>query len=642
MTPSVDESSRQDRHGTGIEDQAHPAGPGPWGMLGLAVWLGMIAGASELFAFLLTARSGEVWPYFGKIRFYPWTIPLVDSALLTTLAVPIAMLASAWPRTWRPLGPILLLGGAILPTLILLAPGILIGSLVLVALGCSTVIVSAARRRSRLVTRVVRASTPVLVLAILGVFSWRSVPGAREGVPEPGGRGPNVLLIVLDTVRYDHLRLDDSGYARPTSPSLSAFARRGVSFDGARSTAPWTLPAHASLMTGTWASQASKGRYGAMESSGPTLAEALAARGYDTAGFVANTFFCTYATGLARGFSHYEDLPVNLSTVLASSAIGGKIVDWVGSLSRAIRPGSTPPLQRFSRIDADMINRRLLGWLDRRRDEDRPYFAFLNYFDAHDPYLVPDGATHRFGQAPTSLEDRSFLESWWLSPEKYDTTDRQLDLLVDGYDSCIAHLDDRLGDLLRGLDRRGLLDETIVVITSDHGEAFGEHGLYGHGASLFEDQIRVPLIFVYPGVIPASGSVDAVVSLRDVPATILDLVDQPGPSLPGASLAPLWRSEAAVTSPAIASVDGPENFPPNSGRSPVFGGPMVSITGEDSLKYIRTLTPIGPAEQLYDLRADPGEAVNLVSPLGEPLLDRLRSRLDAVARPPSVEGRSGP
>ncbi|QDV36781.1 sulfatase [Tautonia plasticadhaerens] len=620
-------------------DSPCSTGPRPGGLIALAAWLGLIAGASELAAFLLKARSGEVWPYLGMIRAYPWMIPLVDSALLTMLVLPIAAMSAAWPRTRESLGPILLLAAAMLPTLIVLTPGIHLGALALVALGLSSVIVPAARRRSKWVARLVRFSTPILLLALLAVITWRNGRVGAAGATEAMGNGPNVLMIVLDTVRFDHLSLDGSGYPRPTSPVLAAFAREGVSLTGARSTAPWTLPSHASLMTGKWASQACHGRYGAMEPDGTTLAEALAARGYDTAGFVANTYYCTYSTGLSRGFSRYEDLTVTLSTVLTTTAVGGKIVDWIGSISQEIRPDAPPLLRRYTRIDADAINRRFLGWLDRRAGENRPFFAFLNYFDAHDPYIVPDGAEHRFGEAPDSLEDRRFLGEWWLSPGKPDTPPGRVDLLVDGYDSCIAHLDERLGALFRDLDRRGLLDDTIVVVTSDHGEAFGEHGLYGHGISLFEDQLRVPLVLVAPGRIPASGTVDQVVSLRDVPATILDLVDLPGPTLPGSSLVPLWMAGAAVTSPAIASVDGPDSFPPNSGRSPVFGGAMASVTDETSLKYIRTFGQVREVEQLYDLCADPGEQVDLASPLGRPLLDRLRAKLDAIGSDPEGGGR---
>jgi arylsulfatase A-like enzyme len=364
-----------------------------------------------------------------------------------------------------------------------------------------------------------------------------------------------------------------------------------------------------------------------MTDTDPTLAGALAARGFDTVGIVANTFYCTYSTGLSRDFSHYEDLPVTLATVLASSEIGGRIVDRVGAISASLRPNAPPLLQRFSRIAADSINQRFLRWLDRRPTGSRPFFAFLNFFDAHDPYIVPSGAEHRFGEDPRSSADRHFLEQWWLSPSKEETPDDRIELLIDGYDSCLSYLDGRLRVLFQELERRGLLNETIVVITSDHGEAFGEHDLYGHGVSLYEDQIRVPLIVVAPGLVPELGIHEDVVSLRDVPATILDLVDLPGPSLPGASLASFWRSKQTDPSPAIASVSGPETFPPNSGRSPVFRGSMISVTDKNRLKYIKTFIDKGPGEELYNLSSDPEEWLNLASPYSETLLSPLRSAI---------------
>jgi arylsulfatase A-like enzyme len=613
--------------GTWIRDEG-PDRPRPLGLFFVAAWLGLAAGAMELSAFLLLrGRAGVVWPYLGRIRHYPVTIPLVDAALILMLAAPIALLLSRWPRTWWHLGLIILLAGAMTPTLMIIVTGIYMGSLFLVALGVASMLAPILRNRYRLVVRVARSTLPVLILALVGVAIWRGNPAIDAGRDGPERKTPNVLLIVLDTVRFDHLSIDGSGYDRPTTPILSDLARKGVSFTGARSTAPWTLPSHASLMTGRWAFEACDGRYGAMIDSDPTLAGVLAARGFDTVGIVANTFYCTYSTGLSRDFSHYEDLPLTLATVLSSSEVGGRIVDWVGAVSASVRPDAPPPLQRFARIDADSINRRFLRWLDRRPAGPRPFFAFLNYFDAHDPYLVPSGAEHRFGADPRTNDDRRFLEGWWLSPEKEETADDRIELLIDGYDSCLSYLDDRLGALFRELDRRALLDETIVVITSDHGEAFGEHELYGHGVSLFEDQIRVPLIVVAPGLVPELGTREGVVSLRDVPATILDLVDVPGPSLPGTSLARLWSGEPADPSPAIASVSGPESFPPNSGRSPVFRGPMISTTDRNALKYIKTFVGNGPGEELYNLSTDPGERVNLASPQSEALMAPLRSTI---------------
>ncbi|RUL85922.1 sulfatase [Tautonia sociabilis] len=636
--------TRSLEHGSCVADDcpAREAASAPisrLGLLGLASWVGILAGFLELFAFLaIRARSGEVWPYLGKIQSYPWTIPLVDALLLAAVSSPLIALAPRLPRPVRREIPTLLVALAMMPTLLMLFPGLYPGALFLLSTGAASVVVRIFGSGGRIIGWVVRVTCPGLIVILIGLAVWRGLPAGPPDDVAPATGAPNVLLIVMDTVRADHTSLPGSGGARPTTPQLAALARRGVTFTGARSTAPWTLPSHASLMTGRWPFEVVPGRYGALDNDVPTLAEAFGARGYDTVGIVANTYYTSYSTGLARGFHRYEDFPTTPATVLASAEVGGRLVDWLGSWADAIRPGALPWLRRFERIDADRINRRFLSWLDRRRRPDRPFFAFLNYFDAHDPYVVPPGAEHRFGRPPASKDDRSFLSDWWLSEGKEEVPPDRVELLVDGYDSCIAHLDDRLGALFRELDRRGLLDETVVVVTSDHGEAFGEHGLFGHGVSLYADQIRVPLVIAAPGMVPEGLAIDDVVSLRDLPATLLDLAGSPGPRLPGRSLADSWRGREAgeseerpgspaPTSMVVASVPGPDSVPPNEGRSPVFRGPMIAVIDPQSLKYIRTEGRDAIIEELYDLQSDPGEQVNLASPQAEPMLERFRAVL---------------
>ncbi|WP_169975783.1 sulfatase [Tautonia rosea] len=621
------------------------SGPGPIGLLALAAWLGLLAGAAELAVFLLIrTRSGEVWPYLGKIRAYPWTIPMVNAGFLLSIAIPIAILTAFHPRLGHRLGPQVLVALAMLPTLLILGQGLHPGALLLLALGGASIIVPILQRRSGVIAQIVRFTLPVLLLGLLGIVAWRHAdrPPLVHNTEEP--QGPNIVLLVLDTVRADHLSLPGSGSERQTSPNLEAFAKRGVTFTGARATAPWTLPSHATLMTGRWSFDVCQGRFGPMSEDGPTLAGSLASIGYDTVGIVANTYYTTYATGLSRGFAHYEDLPFNLSTILASSEVGGRLVDLIGRIATSLRPGEPPPLRRFARIDAASINRRFLEWLDHDRARDRPFFAFLNYFDAHDPYLVPPGEEHRFGDQPSIPTDRAFLENWWLSSDKSEITPEQQALLIDGYDSCIASLDQHLGRLFHELDQRGLLNDLIVIVTSDHGEAFGEHGLFGHGVSLYEDQLHVPLLIVAPGLAPNAQTIDRVVSLRDLPATILDLAGHPGEPLPGTSLASLWRPgkndatdqgsirSANLPSPAVASVPGPDMFLPNGGHSPVFGGPMISIMDDRQLKYIRTERPPIPQEELYALGTDPGETDNLAMPYSISLLNQFRSTLIELLR----------
>ena len=167
----------------------------------------------------------------------------------------------------------------------------------------------------------------------------RRLPAAIPGAP-------NVLLIVLDTVRADALSL--YGYDRDTSPNLVRLARGGVRFEQARATAPWTLPSHASMFTGRWPHQLDIGTFRPLDARSPTLAEVLGARGYVTAGFVANPIFCHADYGLARGFLHYEDIPVSPLEILRSTLLGERLLKIIDGIRyklsdargrRVARPG---------------------------------------------------------------------------------------------------------------------------------------------------------------------------------------------------------------------------------------------------------------------------------------------------------------
>ena len=322
-----------------------------------------------------------------------------------------------------------------------------------------------------------------------------------------------MLLVVLDTVRADRLSL--YGYSRPMSPALDQLGRRGIRFDEARATAPWTLPSHASMFTGRWPFELDVRWATPLRGRFPTVAEYLASHGYATAGFAANTAYCSYDTGLDRGFTHFEDYGLDVCTPqfwrMASLAdLGCGQLSILGLwLTRSFPAGRLharlEPLLKWltdpGRKNAGSINRNFLDWLSYRRDQDRPFFAFLNYFDAHSPYLPPEGAGFRFGVRPRTLDDYLLLIELWITIDKSTLTPHYRDLISDCYDSCLAYLDQRLGELFDNLQRRGVLDRTVVIVTADHGEELGEHRLFDHGESLYRPEIRVPLLFVLPSAL---------------------------------------------------------------------------------------------------------------------------------------------
>jgi arylsulfatase A-like enzyme len=463
------------------------------------------------------------------------------------------------------------------------------------------------------------AGSFVLMAGLVGdlcsVNSGGASIGARPAQSAPAG-APNVLFIVLDTVRAQSLSL--SGYPRNTSPNLVELARQGVRFDQARAPAAWTLPSHASMFTGRWPHELSTRPDRPLDATHPTLAEYLRDHGYATAGFVANTYFCSRWYGLGRGFVHYEDVALVPVEILRSSVLGRYLFKKLGPANR------NRPNAYFDRKDAITINEEVISWLTSERGG-RPFFAFLNYYDAHDPYLSPESAAHHFGVQPSSKDDLAKLRDW-LRVSLKPVSPHMKELALDCYDNCIADLDLHLGKLFRTLDASGLLANTLVVITADHGEGFGEYGEFGHGQSLHRDVMNVPLLVVLPKTIPGGRVVTEAVCLRDLPATVVDLLGlaQQSP-FPGRSLARHWASEARHARVAEEPILG--ETADETSAIPIGAKTARSLLADGKL-YIRTKAG---REELYDVVADPAESKNLAgTPPAEPLLLQFRQTMRQI------------
>jgi arylsulfatase A-like enzyme len=279
------------------------------------------------------------------------------------------------------------------------------------------------------------------------------------------------------------------GYPRPTTPALEQLARRAVRFTEARATAPWTLASHASMFSGRLPHELGVEWATALRSNFPTLAEDLGSRGYTTAGFAANIGYCSYDTGLNRGFTHYEDYWADFEHFrpLRTAVLFQGVWDITVYLARLpsdirLQPALTYLVAPY-RKDAAMVNRQFTRWLSQRRESHRPFFAFLNYYDAHAPYLPPQGTPFRFGLGPKSLGDFHLLIGLWETIDKTHLAPHYKELIDDSYDNCLSYLDGQVGELFQTLQNRGTLDNTVVIITSDHGEELGEHELFEHGES---------------------------------------------------------------------------------------------------------------------------------------------------------------
>lgn len=307
--------------------------------------------------------------------------------------------------------------------------------------------------------------TAVRILALSGslLFALFGCAGP-PATPEPG-----VLLVILDTVRADHLSA--YGYARETSPNLDRLAAEGERYERAYAQSPWTLPAIATILTGQpphvhQASRASKGLH-KVAGGVPTLAELFSAAGFRTAA-VMNVVFCSPESGLSRGFDRYDYARSDRSNVGSRDAL--------------------------ATTDA------ALSWLEGIGDD--PYFLVVHYFDAHLTYDPPPPYDTMFepdGRAAIEPGFGSADQVREIADGTLPLTERQKQSLEARYDGEIRFIDDQFGRLRRGLEERGLWDRTTVLVVADHGEEFWEHGSFEHGHTHHRELIEIPLILRRPG-----------------------------------------------------------------------------------------------------------------------------------------------
>ncbi len=615
--------------------------PGALDLMLLSVACGLAAGELEVAARVARRSLSTTDQLYLMTRHFVWLVPVVNLAVFVFFGGVLALLMFARPRLGGWLGPRLLVGFLWLPMLLAAGRGVYPEAWLLLSLGIASWLAPVIMGR----WAIIRARLPwgLAVLAALVSIQggsillgdWRK-QRQEDARPLPAAGAPNVLLIVLDTVRADHLSL--YGYERPTSPNLDRLAQRGVRFDQARSAAPWTLASHATLFTSRWPHELGVQWMRPIPGSATTLAEFLGRQGYATAGFVGNTFYCSYDSGLDRGFTHYQDHVLDTAGAIRSAALVELTLKSLANFAPLL------PAARFEviklaageRKGAHVVNRELLDWLTRRKEPRRPFFAFLNYVDAHAPYVLPPGVGSPFGPGPQSEADVLFLAEGWQALDKTRLPPQALAFARDSYDNCLAFLDGQLGALIENLERRGILDQTLLVVTADHGEGLGEHDLFDHGESLYRTEIRVPLVIVPPkGRGQAPVAVRRFVSLREIPATIAELA-RPGEAHPfsGESLSRFWNgpgereSESSIPSPVLSELVSPNPLNPNQGRSPASRGPLAALA-EGDLVYIRSQGD--GREQLFDQNDDPRELSSRAqSPDWRPMLEKFRALLSRI------------
>jgi choline-sulfatase len=337
-----------------------------------------------------------------------------------------------------------------------------------------------------------RQLLPPALLLLLGVFS---TPGIETGLAQTGASPsipPHVILVSVDTLRAD--RLSCYGYSENRTPAIDRLAREGVLFEYAITPAPITLPAHASLFTGTYPVF-----HGVRDNSGfvlpedaETLAEVLREAGYRTGAFV-GAFVLDSRFGLDQGFDHYFD-------------------DFETETLELVT-------QRINERRAEEVLDRARQWI-RSQGTARPLFVFIHLFDPHAPYDAPEAFSRR---------------------------------VADPYDAEVAYVDDQLGRFFDFLGRSGLYDNSLIIFTSDHGEGLGDHGEDTHGLFLYDSTLRVPLILRLPGGEPAGLRVGGQVRLIDVMPTVLQVLRLPGcGDCQGRGLVSYWRSGQTPDLPALS------------------------------------------------------------------------------------------
>ena len=393
----------------------------------------------------------------------------------------------------------------------------------------------------------------LVVLPLVAQFGYKQVTELSP-IPADGGAQPDVTVVVIDTLRADHL--GPYGYQRAdgeiTSPRIDAFAEQGVVFENTWSQAPWTRPSMASLHSGLFCSGHTVNQvYDLLPEEAVTLAEMANARGYRTAGFSANA-----NVGVTYGFGQgFERLwTVGKPRTLTSFTRWGELQHYVVNkvLNRFLYDGAD---------HAALVNTQTFAWLDEVAEDARPKFTYVHYIDPHKPYSPPEDGWLFEGERSDLEPLEEFVRGRGTGIHEYpfgvypDPGQELVDRVVRMYDSEIRYVDQEFGKLLDGLRERGLLDEgDWLILTSDHGEEFYERGRWGHGQSLFEEQLHVPLIVVGPEA-QAGARQEQEVNLLDVHQTVAEILgyrwevpeDTPtgpdGNPTPSLSLMPLLAGE---------------------------------------------------------------------------------------------------
>lgn len=473
------------------------------------------------------------------------------------------------------------------------------------------------------------------------------------------GNRPNILLIVLDTLRAD--RLSCYGHPAATTPHLDAFAEQSVLFERAISPAQWTIPAHGSLFTGEFPSTHGTTQiYDRHAVEHPTLAERLTEAGYATVGFCNNPLLGVVENELDRGFGSFYNyggvLPTRPRLLRRHERVNDGLETAVVWMKEQVRSLNGPIQAIFTQNDfllGLMMHPWLVSFWERNinfkgnttrsiedfvgylqayheQEDAPPLFAYLNLMETHLPYNPPAHFSRKF--APSyhqEREGRDFMHAFnhqtydWITPIIEPFSDLQHRVLNEMYDAEVAYEDHLLRSFFAWLDEPEVRDQTLVIITSDHGEGLDHHGYVGHSLVTYEDLIRVPLLLRYPPHYKAGARVASPISTRRIFHTIMQAAGGALPEEEAEDIAALSLRQASEGDPSAEDIVWSEAFPPITLLKLMEGRDIEAIDAfqcravrraiYDAAASYKLVTVDETPTELFDVTADPAELENRIA-----------------------------
>jgi len=430
-------------------------------------------------------------------------------------------------------------------------------------------------------------------------------------------RPPDLVLVVVDTLRADHLGA--YGYERPTSPVIDALAARGLRFENAAAPSSWTRPSVASLFTSRLPSEhGAVSLVAPLDPAVPTFVEALRDAGYRTVGVSGNFPNLSDKSGLTRGFETFASLAI---------AVGGEPGTTSGEDTLMRLPLREDGGQLALRAPtADEVNARVFEELDALEGPgDAPLLLYVHYMDPHSGYLAPPRFRALFERraADTPPATSDYLVE--LASGRRELAPGERERLVDAYDAEIRYVDEAIGRLLEGLEARGLAGSAVVTLVSDHGEELGEHGGYFHGLTLHRELLRVPLVIRDERGLLPTGVRTEPVELLDVPVTLLALAGlEPLPGMRG-------RALFAAEAESLGATDRVAELHPDPARE-AHAGPLRHAASVTRWPFKAVADRAGDVS-VYRLDADPGERAPVDASAHADLVAEARRLAGALAVP---------